>query len=103
MTTRVIIYGLQAYTDAWVKVKRAYKGFELVPARSLATLTEDLARYPKAKVLVFACWTDMILANVDGLHIDETLPPLVTEVYQTVLSLVKDSAFRVSFWFAQSF
>jgi len=95
--SKVLIYGLSSYTDAWVKVKRAYKGFDLLPAKSLATLTQDLVKYPKLKVLVLACWTEIILSQVDGLHINETLSPLVTDVYQTVLSVLQDSAFRVIF------
>jgi len=97
MAAKVLIFGLQPYTDTWVKVKRAYKGFDLLPAKDLATLSQDLMKYPKLKILVIACWTEMILSKVDGLHINETLSPLVLEVYQAIQDLVKDSAFRVSF------
>jgi len=96
MSTKVVIYGFQLYTDAWVKVKRAYKGFELVPAKDLSALQADLAKYPKLKFLAIACWNEMILSTVDGLHVVETLPPLVSEVYTTISTLARTLSIKVN-------
>jgi len=96
MATKVLIYGLKPYTDTWAKLKKAYKGFDLLPAGSFDALPTDLPRYPKLKVLVIACWTEVIRDHVDGLHISETLQPLVTEMYSALTAMLKDGPVRVS-------
>jgi len=99
MAAKALIYGLSNYTDTWVKIRRGYKGIDLVPATSFETLPTDLPKYPKAKVIAVACWSEFICTKVDGLHISETLSPLVTDVYSSLASLAKDTSAKVRLFY----
>jgi len=96
MAAKALIYGLPSYTDAWARVSRGHRGFELIPASGLSNLAPDLARYPKLKIAAIACWNDLVVSKVDGLHLAETLHPLVASVYDEILALAKTSSIKVT-------
>jgi len=96
MASKALIYGLQQYTDVWARVKRGYKGYELIPASHLDHLASDLSKFPKVKVVAVACWAEIICSNVDRLHVSESLSPIVSEAYSSLMQLSKDSSIRVS-------
>jgi len=98
MATRVLIYGLQPYTDSWARIKRAHKGFEHLPAAHTSSLDADLAKYPKVKLVAVACWAELICSKVNGLHVAETLSPLVSEVYDQVSGLSRELGIKVIYF-----
>jgi len=93
---KALIYGLKPYTDSWARIKRAHKGFEFLPASDLRSLTSDIAKYPKLRIVAIGCWTEMIISTSNGLDLVETIPPLVQEVYDQLGSLSKAGSLKVS-------
>jgi len=89
------LYGFSNYTDVWSTIKRGYPGFDLLPVRNLLKIAEDVARYPDLKVFVMACWTELVLSDVDGLSVTETILPLVDSVFNCLLELAKTRKVKV--------
>jgi len=95
MASKALIYGLSAYTDAWARIRRGHKGFDLIPASGLDTLSADLSKHSKTKIVAFACWNDLLVSKVDGLNVVETLQPLVASVYEELLNVAKSQSIKV--------
>jgi len=95
MTIKALIYGLQSYTDTWARVKRGYRGFEMLPASNLDRLSADLAKYPKLRLVAVACWNEIICEKVTGLHVAETLGPVVSEVFDLLLQVARENTLKV--------